>query len=332
MLFNNYKYKPNQQLNPIELGTPSYLDTIGANVLSAPTDLAAFLTSFVPSDPNVKDVNVFQQLRKSIQHVRDNPEQTTPQKVVGSIAWLVGSIPGFGIATKSVRAGSGLLGISAKSTLAKSLEGGLAWGVSNYPTNVVSSPEDSVLQKTGRFAEDVVLGATGEYAIRSLIPKVVSSLTKSNKDIEDIGLNPSITSQESLNYSLLHEAARHTELSNPNVLGDTHAESIIEELQQSSKLNDILNNVSEEDKPFYETLKNYKPNVDINALDNQLYQMSSGDFNKVVPSPAISTRDEFIEQFHYSNLDETIPEEYSIKKQLDNKNALEDYINCKMGG
>lgn len=570
MLLNNNKYQPGTALQlPIDRGTPSYWATIGANSLSSAVDLATFLTSNSNHSIDNPDVNVFSTLRESMEHVKENPEQSTPQKVVGALSWLTGTLPGFGLASKAVSATTGLLGIAAKGTLAKSIEGGLAWGISNYPTRSVEAPDATALQKAGKLGEDVALGAVGEYAIRKgiglfkgtrgaaasegateglgtppeyisaaakvdehvadetiaatakllrgstnqtisiepgaiykryprevieqaanvvkdfnlekelvstdantlikelaggtpdqkikdllkefvgeipakraqrlseevygsaevqeglaeqlqseagtsprssldrlaanierikglenalgskskakgLIDELYGSVEQNSKKLHDIikesydkvkpdvprdewndillstfreaftdyalrskdtpeamieyghslwnrmGLKPSTSSQESLNYSMMHEAARQTELSNPDVLSGTHAESIIQELQQSPKLNEVISNANDIDKPFYKTLRDYKHNTDIDTLTNQLDQMSEGNYNKGTPSE-ITTREQYIEQYQPSKLDAAIPEEAAIKNQLANIDALEEFLKCKMG-
>ena len=573
MLLNNNKYQPDTALQlPIDRGTPSYWATIGANSLSSAVDLATFLTSNSDHSIDNPDVNVFSTLRESMEHVKENPEQSTPQKVVGALSWLTGTLPGFGLASKAVSATTGLLGIAAKSTLAKSIEGGLAWGISNYPTRSVEEPDATALQKAGKFGEDVALGAVGEYAIRKgiglfkgarsassasegttsaegigsppeyisaaakvdehvadetiaatakllrgstnlitsiepgaiykryprevidqaanivkgfnlekelistdantlikelagstpdqkikdllkefvgeipakraqrlseevygstenqeglseqlqleagtsprssldrlaanierikgleselgteskakgLIDELYGSVEQNSKKLHDIikesydkvkpdvprdewhdillstfreaftdyalrtkdtpeamieygqslwnrmGLKSSTSSQESLNYSMMHEAARQTELSNPDVLSGTHAESIIEELQQSPKLNEVINNANDIDKPFYKTLRDYKHNTDIDTLTNQLDQMSEGNYNKGTPAE-ITTREQYVEQYQPSKLDAAIPEEAAIKNQLANIDVLEEFLKCKMG-
>lgn len=373
MLFNNYK--PSKTLRPIELGTPSYLDMIGANVLDAPNDLAEFLTSFIPTDHNVNEQNVFQTLHNSIGLIKDNPTQSTAQKIVGTVSWLAGMGPGFGIASKAVKASTGLLGIAARTPLTKSIEGGLAYAVSDYPINAVENPNNSALQHAGKFAEDVVLGGATELGVRAAYPalrswlnsgkstldsaikssvgtqeilaesvtpssvseRVVSETTPYSAptpttldELNEHGLNPTQSSKDSLSYSILHEAVRNTELSNPNELGNVVSERIIQELQNSPKLDELISTTQGDDKLFYQTIKNYKPNTNTDALETQLNQLGTQNFNKPQVSLEV-TRDAFIKQFHVDNLDLTIPEHATLKKHIDNQELLDAFIKCKMG-
>lgn len=370
MLFNNYKQPKTYQ--SIELGTPSYIATIGANVLDAPNDLAMFLTSFIPGVTVAKETNVFQALHESIKQLKENPLQSTPQKIVGTISWLAGMAPGFGLASSAVRTGSGLLGVTARSTLAKSIEGGLSFGVADYPVESVEHPERSALESTGKFAEDVALGVGGEYAIRKLAPAIRDWLgarvaeptlkkyrpaepessvppqaerpmppaqeeqpvppTQKERSVFDTikgnRLDPTQAAKDSLDYSVLHEAVRHTELSNPNALSDVTTERIIQDLQESPKLDELI--AEGKNKYFYQAIKDYKPNSDVGTLDAQLDQLANRKFNK--PSPRASTaREEFIKQFHPDNLDPNDPLHAKIKKHIDNKEILDAFIKCRIG-
>lgn len=361
MLFNNYKLS--QTLRPIELGTPSYLDTIGANVLDAPNDLAEFLTSFIPTDHSKEEQNVFQTLHNSINLIKENPTQSTAQKIVGTVSWLAGMAPGFGIASKAVKASTGLLGIAARRPLMKSIEGGVAYGISDYPVTEAEQPDAKPIEKVSKFTEDVVLGGAAEYGVRKLYPALRAWLNKSENtetlaeavtpssvsdrvasettpyaepasttldELNEHGLNPTQSSKDSLVYSILHEAVRHTELSNPNELSNVLSERIIQEMQESPKLDDLIANSKGEDKNFYQNIKNYTPNTNIGALEDQLNQLGTQTFNK--PTASLNTtREDFIKQFHVDNLDLTIPEHETLKKHIDNQELLDAFIKCKMG-